>query len=139
MEVQTARDRTLSGVLGDESSESVKPDDILQKRCYPLLMKICALSNQTKVDTSQSMSIAFEISDRMMCYTKPSAKTFQSLFVCVQNYLEVHPEEERKELLRRVFEPARRHGITKEELTEWHKESLRKGRRLAAKALNVLA
>lgn len=127
MEVQTARERKLSGVLNDESSESVIPDDILQKRCYPVLMKICAFSsNQTKDDTARSMSIAFDILDRMMCHTKPSLRTFRSLFICVQNYLEVNPEEERQELLQRVFEPASRHGITKGELTGWHKEFQRR-------------
>jgi hypothetical protein len=129
MEVQTVRERKLSDVLSDESSESVIPDDILQKRCYPLLMKICALSNQTKDDTARSMSIAFEILDRMMCHTKPSLRlrTFRSLYACVQNYLEVHIDEERQELLQRVYEPASRYGITKGELTGWHKESQRKG------------
>ena len=118
MEVQTARERKLSGVLNDESSESVIPDDILQKRCYPLLMKICAFSsNQTKDDTARSMSIAFDILDRMMIHKKPSLWTFRSLFI---------PEEERQELLQRVFEPASRHGITKGELTGWHKEFQRK-------------
>ena len=129
MEVQIARERKLSDVLDNESSESVIPDDILQKRCYPLLMKICALSNQTKDDTARSMSIAFEILDRMMCHTKPSVRlrTFRSLYACVQNYLEVHIDEERQELLQRVYEPASRFGITKGELTGWHKESQRKG------------
>lgn len=139
MEVQTAREQKVSDVLGDESSESVIPDDILQKRCYPVLMRICALSNQTKDDTARSMSIAFEILDRMICHTKPSVRTFRSLFVCVQKYLQVHPEEDRQKLLQRVFEPASRHGITKGELKEWHKESQRKGQnRLATKALNVM-
>lgn len=83
------------------------------------------------------MSIAFEILDRMICHTKPSVRTFRSLFVCVQNYLQVHPEEERQELLQRVFEPASRHSISKGELTGWYKLSQRKGQnRLATKALN---
>ena len=62
--------------LGNESSESVKANDPLYRR-YTVMMQICAATN-TKEDMSRAMSIAFEVSDKMIRGNmKPSPKTFQ--------------------------------------------------------------
>jgi hypothetical protein len=115
MEAQTARDGTLTSSLGNESSESVKANDPLYRR-YTVMMQICAATN-TKEDMSRAMSIAFEVSDKIIHGNmKPSPKTFQLMYQCVQNFLDQNPEEERQELLQRVFEPAARHGITRGEI-----------------------
>lgn len=133
MEAQTVRDGTLPNSLGNESSESVKANDPLHRR-YTIVMQICA-ATLTKEDMSRAMSIAFEIYDRMIRGNmKPSPKTFQMMYLCVLNFLDQNPEEERQELLKRVFEPASRHGIARGDITGWYKEQFRRKSHLAAKA-----
>ncbi len=132
MEAQTSTDGILTGSLVNESSESVKANDPLHRR-YTLMMQICAATN-TKEDISRAMSIAFEVLDRMIRDNmKLNPKTFHLMYLCVQNFLDQNPEEEKQELLQRVFEPASRHGISRADVTGWHKESNRRKNQLGAK------
>ena len=75
MEAQTPRNGILAGSLGNESSESVKSNDPLHRR-YTVMMQICAATN-TKEDISRAMSIAFEVTERMIRGNmKLNSKTF---------------------------------------------------------------
>jgi adenylate cyclase len=133
MEAQTPRNGILAGSLGNESSESVKSNDPLHRR-YTVMMQICAATN-TKEDISRAMSIAFEVTERMIRGNmKLNSKTFQLMYFCVQNFLDHNPEEERQKLLQRVFDLASKQGIARADFTGWHKESLKRKNHLGAKS-----
>ena len=133
MEAQAGRKRIFSHSLSDESCEFVENSDVFDKsmqphiRMYPLMMKICAATREKK-DLSRAMAIAFNIYDKMkQDRIKPSPGTFEMMYMCVKNFLDHHPEEERQGLLQKVFEPASKHGITRGELMGRHKQSIPKG------------
>jgi hypothetical protein len=129
--MEAQRNGTLIGSIGNELSESVKANDPLHRR-YTVMMQICAATN-TKEDISRAMSIAFEVSERLV-NTKLNPKTFQLMYLCVQNFLDHNPEEERQKLLQRVFDLASRQGVTRADITSWHKETLKRKNHLGAKA-----
>lgn len=89
-------------------------------------MRICAFTHE-KQNMPRAMHIAFEIYDRMTVgRIKPSPIVFELMYVCVRNFLDQHPEEEKQGLLlQKVFEAATKHGITKSELVKRHRELMK--------------
>ena len=131
IEVQAGRDRTFSVSL--DGYEEFETRDVFDRsmlthvRMYPLMMNICA-ATYNKHDSSRAMAIAFQIYDKMLYdRIKPSLGIFEMMYICVRNFLDHHPEEERKGLLQKVFEPASKLGITRGELMRRHNQLLRKG------------
>lgn len=139
MEAQTGRNDFFSGSQGDGGqAEAINASDEAMKphmQMYATILKICAATHE-KADIPRAMSIAFQIHDDMISRNiKPSPSSFHSMYSCVIKFLDQHPEEEREELLRRVFESAGKHGVSRGELTGRHRGSLRRSQ-VTGKALH---
>ncbi|KAK1748909.1 hypothetical protein QTG54_000848 [Skeletonema marinoi] len=96
----------------EEDTEGTSPN----KRIYPLMMKICA-ATQDKRDTPRSMAIAFDVLKKMEDNgMTPGHAIFLYLYESVQNFLKHHPGEEGNDLLREVFASASKYGVKAPEL-----------------------
>jgi len=115
--------QTIEGKSGEEliSDDQEDTEDDTEgtspnKRMYPLMMKICA-ATQDKRDTPRSMAIAFDVLKKMEDNEMtPGHSIFAMLFESVQNFLKHHPGEEDNDLLRKVFVSASRYGVKAPEL-----------------------
>jgi len=121
---------TFSGPQNDhveiKASDPWDRPNLTRVQMYSSMMNICA-ATYVKQDVSRAMTIGFKIFDKLKHdRIKPSLQRFEDLYRCVRNFLDHHPDEEKKRLLKKVFDPASSHGITRGELIGRHKQSLRK-------------
>lgn len=135
MEARTGKDDFFSSTRCLESYDAFATSDVLDRssdpqiQMYTVLLRICASTTHDKLDSSQAVSIAFEIYDKMIQRNiKPGPKTFESMYACTKRFLDQHPEAERQVLLQKVFKMASNHGISRGELLGRYKESLRRSR-----------
>ncbi len=132
MEARTGKDDFFSSSRCFESYDAYATSDVLDRssdhqiQMYTVMLRICAATHEN-LNSSQAMSIAFEIYDKMVqCNIKPGPKTFELIYKCVQNFLDQHPEAERQVLLQKVYKMANKHGLSRGELLGRYKESLRR-------------
>jgi Ca2+-binding EF-hand superfamily protein len=131
MEARAGKDEFFSS-RGSESYDTFATSEVLDRssdpqiQMYTTMLRICAATNE-KADSSQAVSIAFEIYDKMIQGNiKPGPKTFDSMYTCVKTFLDQHPEAESQALLQKVFKMASKHGVSRGEVLGRYKESLRR-------------
>jgi hypothetical protein len=131
MEARAGKDDFFSSRGGElydpfATSEVSDGSSDAQIQMYTVMLRICAASNE-KADSSQAVSIVFEIYDKMIQGNiKPGLKTFDSMYTCVKTFLDQHPEAESQALLQKVFKMASKHGVSRGEVLGRYKDSLRR-------------
>lgn len=134
MEAQSGRDDFFSGTRYLESYDAFATSDVQDRsldpqiQMYSEMLRICAATHEN-LNSSQSVSIAFDIYDRMIQRDiKPGRRTFESIYQCVMNFVDKHPEAERQVLLQKVYKIASKHGMSRGELLGRYKDSLRRSK-----------
>lgn len=88
-------------------------------RFYPVMFKICAATHR-KQDAAVALDILFDTYGKMIRRgIKPTAKTFESMYITAKNFIRHHPdlpEDEKQRLLARVLDAAGKHNVSHEKL-----------------------